>query len=58
MVNVYCQGKARIKHRVTGSIFEIDGQELEWEESGDEGEMGVEICHEAGLDHPELGTLV
>jgi hypothetical protein len=49
---------ARIKHKVTGRIFDIESNELDWEQSADEEGMGPEICHDAALEHSELGGLV
>lgn len=57
-MGIYCRGKARIRHRETGQIHEIESGELDWEVvDGDEREMGPETHYEAFVDHPELGIL-
>lgn len=57
-MEVYCSGVARIRHKVTGEVFEIESDELDWDAvGGDERQMGQEIHYEAVLDHPELGEL-
>ena len=54
---MYCKGTARIKHKMTGTIFEIESDELQWDGSADERQMGPEIRHQAQIAHPELGEL-
>ena len=57
-MGIYCRGKARIRHRETGQIHEIESGELGWEAvGGDQREMGPETHYEAFVDHPELGML-
>lgn len=57
-MEVYCSGVARIRHKATGEIHEIDSDELDWDAvGGDERQMGPEIHYEAVLEHPELGEL-
>jgi hypothetical protein len=57
-MNVYCRGTARIRHRKTGSIHEIESDELDWDAvGGDERQMGPEIHYEAVVEHRELGRL-
>lgn len=57
-MEVYCSGAARIRHRVTGEIHEIESDELNWDAvGGDERQMGPETHYEAVLEHPELGEL-
>lgn len=57
-MEVYCRGTARIRHSVTGNIYEIECDELDWDAvNSDERQMGPEIHYEAMLDHPELGKL-
>lgn len=57
-MSIYCRGKARIRHRETREIHEIESVELEWEAvGGDDRQMGPEIHYEAVVDHPELGLL-
>ena len=57
-MKIYCSGNARIRHRETGEIHEIECSELDWDAvGGDERDMGPEIQYEAVVDHPELGLL-
>lgn len=57
-MQVYCRGTARIKHRETGEIHEIESDELDWEiVDSEERGMGPELHHEASVDHPALGLL-
>lgn len=57
-MDVFCSGVARIRHKGTGEVHEIESDELEWDAvGGDERQMGPEIHYEAVLDHPELGEL-
>lgn len=57
-MEIYCRGTARIRHRDTGVVYEIEGDELDWDAvGGDEKGMGPENLYEAVLDHPELGKL-
>ncbi len=57
-MEVYCSGIARIRHKATGEIHEIESDELDWDAvGGDERQMGPEIHYEAVLTHPELGEL-
>ena len=57
-MSIYCRGKARIQHKVTGKIYDIECEELDWDVDGsDERQMGPEIHHEAVLEHPDLGDL-
>lgn len=57
-MEVYCSGVARIRHKVTGEVYEIESDELDWDVvGGDERQMGPEIHYAAVLDHPELGEL-
>jgi hypothetical protein len=54
----YCNGIAQIRHATTGIVYEIEADELEWEQNGgDERGMGPETRYEAIVDHPQLGTL-
>ena len=58
-MKILCSGKARIQHKVTGVVYEIECEELDWDEDGmGEGSMGVESQHKAVLEHPDLGTLI
>jgi hypothetical protein len=58
MMNVYCNGMARVKNKSTGAIFDIENDELEWNVvSADERQMGPETCFQATVEHPDLGTL-
>ncbi|PXW70116.1 hypothetical protein C7451_11492 [Blastomonas natatoria] len=57
-MEVYCSGVARIRHNVTGQLYEIESDELDWHAvGGDERQMGPEMHYEAVLEHPELGEL-
>ena len=57
-MEVYCTGVARIRHKVTGQIHEIESDKLDWDAVGsDERQMGPEIHYEAVLEHPELEEL-
>jgi hypothetical protein len=57
-MEVYCNGTARIKHRETREIHEIDGDMLDWSIVGsDERQMGAEFHYEAVIEHPELGKM-
>jgi hypothetical protein len=57
-MEVYCRGIARIRHKDTGVIYDVESDELEWDQvGGDERQMGPELHYEAVLDHPQLGEL-
>ncbi|WP_291983856.1 hypothetical protein [Candidatus Accumulibacter sp. ACC005] len=57
-MQIYCNGVARIRDRTSGSIYEIESHELDWDTvGGDERQMGTEFHHEASVEHPELGML-
>jgi hypothetical protein len=57
-MEVYCNGTARIQHHSSGRIYEIDGDLLDWEiVGGDDRQMGLELHHEAAVDHPDLGKI-
>ena len=58
MIDIYSRGIARIRHKTTGDVFEIEADELEWEAVGsEERQMGPENSYAAVVDHPELGQL-
>jgi hypothetical protein len=58
-MQVYCNGSARIKHKATEAIYEIQSDELDWDQvGGDERQMGSEIQYEAAVEHPDLGVLL
>jgi hypothetical protein len=58
MANVYCKGTARIRHNITGTVFDIQGDELHWDVvSVDQRQMGPEVCFEAEVEHSRLGSL-
>ncbi len=58
-MEVYCRGTARIRHSATGAVYEIEGDELDWDAvGGDERQMGPEIRYEAVVHHSELGKLI
>jgi hypothetical protein len=55
---IFCRGTARIRHIDSGSEYEINSQELDWNSvDGCERGMGVETQFEATVNHPELGEL-
>lgn len=57
-MEVYCRGIARIRHKDTGVLYDVESDELEWDQvGGDERQMGPELHYEAVLDHPQLGEL-
>ncbi|MGE3474166.1 MAG: hypothetical protein AB7H70_00015 [Rhodospirillaceae bacterium] len=57
-MEVYCRGIARIRHKDSGVVHDIESEELDWEQvGGDERQMGTELHYEAVLDHPQLGEL-
>ncbi len=57
-MEVYCKGTARIRHKKTGEIYDIENDELDWDAvGGDERQMGSEIHYEAMIEHPDLGDL-
>jgi hypothetical protein len=57
-MEVYCRGIARIRHKDTGVIYDIESDELDWDQvGGDERQMGPALHYEAALDHPQLGEL-
>lgn len=52
-------GTARIRHKDTGEIFDVEADELEWEAvGGSERQMGPETEYAAEVHHPDLGELV
>jgi hypothetical protein len=54
----YSSGTARIRHAQTGEVYEVEGDELDWDVSwGDDREMGAEQFYTAVIDHPQLGQL-
>ena len=57
-MEIDCKGTARIRHSVTHEVYEIDSDELQWDAGGiEERAMGLEIHHEARIEHPALGKL-
>lgn len=57
-MEVYCTGTARIRHRQTGQVFEVEDDELDWDMVGsDERNMGPEFRYEASVEHADLGIL-
>lgn len=57
-MEVYCRGIARIRHKDTGVIYDVESDELDWDQvGGDERQMGPALHYEAALDHPQLGEL-
>lgn len=57
-MNIYCNGTARVRHSVTGVVYSISPDELDWQQvSGDERPMGPAYYYEAMVEHPQLGLL-
>lgn len=57
-MEVYCSGTARIRHKDTGAVYDIESDKLAWDAvGGGERQMGPETHYEAVLEHPELGKL-
>jgi hypothetical protein len=57
-MDVYCTGTARVRHRETGQIVEIESDELDWDMIGsDERQMGAEFHYEAAIEHSDLGKI-
>ncbi|MEQ1694337.1 MAG: hypothetical protein ABL901_00715 [Hyphomicrobiaceae bacterium] len=57
-IKINCRGTARIKDKITGEIFEIASDELDWHSiSANERQMGAEVCYGAEVEHDNLGTL-
>lgn len=56
---IVCTGTARIQHRDTEEVYQIEADELDWdsEGTGEERGMGMEIRHYADVSHPDLGDL-
>lgn len=51
-------GVVRIRDATTRAVYTISSDELDWEEvDSEERPMGLEITHQATIDHPELGLL-
>ena len=54
----YSEGRARIKHVITGIIYEIEGEELSWTTISDGSDKGnPEEFRSADVNHNELGKL-
>jgi hypothetical protein len=50
MIN--CTGKAKLKSKVTGEIFEVDPSDLDWQCTGsEERPMGSENCYSAEIEY-------
>lgn len=57
-MDVYCTGKACVRHKATGIVYKIEPNELDWEVVGsDERQMGSETHYEALVEHSDLGKL-
>lgn len=55
---IKASGIARVRHAETGVVYEIDAEELDWQEEGEDRRgMGPERRYWAEIDHPELGEL-
>jgi len=55
---IYAEGVARIRHSATGEVYEISAGDLDWNQvAADDRQMGLEVQHEALIEHPELGLL-
>jgi hypothetical protein len=50
MIN--CTGKAKLKSKVTGEIFDVDPSDLDWQcTRGEERQMGSENCYSADIEY-------
>lgn len=60
MPRPYSEGTARIRHKETGDIHNIEGGALEWDSqgTGEDRGMGPEVEHRGTIDHEELGEVV
>jgi hypothetical protein len=57
-MHIETKGTARIKDQVSGTIYEIEADELDWHAAGgSERQMGSEIEYMAEISHPDLGEL-
>lgn len=57
-MEIYCTGTAKIQHKNTGVIYEVEFNDLDWQcVGGDERSMGPENIYEAQVNHEHLGTL-
>ena len=55
---IKAEGTARIRHKDTGVVYDMEADELDWDAVGaDERGMGSETIWAAEVDHPELGEL-
>ncbi|RVL94732.1 hypothetical protein [Sinorhizobium meliloti] len=58
-MRIETNGRARIRHKDTNEIFDIEADELEWDSvGGSERQMGPETEHTAEVHHPGLGEIV
>ena len=57
-MDIYCNGTAKVRHAVTGEVYSISADELDWQDAGgDERPMGPAFHYEAMVEHPELGLM-
>ena len=57
-MDIYCNGTAKVRHAVTGEVYSISAEELDWQDAGgDERPMGPAFHYEALVEHPELGLM-
>ena len=57
-LRISVHGTARIKHKVTGVVYEIEADDLDWNAvSENERQMGPETHYQALIEHNELGVL-
>lgn len=57
-MTVAINGIASIRHATTRVVYEIEAEELDWDQvSGDEEPMGPRLMYEGEIEHPELGRL-
>ncbi len=57
-MGIYTTGEARIKHKETGIVYNINRDELSWEcVNGDKRSMGPEYEYCAELEHDDLGQI-
>lgn len=58
-MQTYCNGVCVIAHKTTGTLYEIDRSDIEFDAVGQEERgMGPETHWSALFDHPQLGQLV
>ncbi|AHI06543.1 hypothetical protein BDW_10215 [Bdellovibrio bacteriovorus W] len=55
---IFCKGLAKIQHKETNEVYEIEEDDISWEcISSEERQMCPEFVYEAILDHSDLGEI-